>query len=142
MVDPNSVGGGDDHDNKAARCQIRLTEKAELHRLQAMERAADKLFPAGRLPDPDDVMPLEELTEVQSNGLLLVVVWAGAIATHWSQELPVQGLNTGPLNQHDSLPEDFFCQPADIAEEVFHVAHQPRSVWSFDVEIRPFAEKW
>ena len=65
-----------------------------------------------------------------------------AIATPWSQDLPVQGLNTGPLNQHDSLPEDFFCQPADIAEEVFHVAHQPRSAWSFDTEIRPFAEKW
>lgn len=64
------------------------------------------------------------------------------IATPWSQDLPVQGLNTGALNQHHSLPEDFFCQPADIAEEVFHVAHQPRSAWSFDTEIRPFAEKW
>ncbi len=39
-------------------------------------------------------------------------------------------------------PEDFFSQPEDIAEEVFHVAHQPRSTWSFDVEIRPFREKW
>lgn len=38
--------------------------------------------------------------------------------------------------------EDFFCKPVDIAEEVFHVAHQPRSAWSFDVEIRPFGEKW
>ena len=65
-----------------------------------------------------------------------------AIATPWSQDLPVQGLNTSPLNQHNSVPEDFFCQPADIAEEVFHVAHQPRSAWSFDIEIRPFAEKW
>jgi len=39
-------------------------------------------------------------------------------------------------------PDEFFSKPADIAEEVFHVAHQPRSTWSFDVEIRPFGEKW
>ncbi len=39
-------------------------------------------------------------------------------------------------------PDDFFSFPTDIAEEVFHVAQQPRSTWSFDVEIRPFGEKW
>ncbi len=39
-------------------------------------------------------------------------------------------------------PDDFFSKPEAIAEEVFHVAHQDRSTWSFDVEIRPFAEKW
>ena len=39
-------------------------------------------------------------------------------------------------------PDDFFSKPADIADEVFHVTHQPRSTWSFDVEIRPYGEKW
>lgn len=39
-------------------------------------------------------------------------------------------------------PDDFFIQPADIAEEVWHVAHQARSAWSFNVEIRPFGETW
>jgi short-subunit dehydrogenase len=39
-------------------------------------------------------------------------------------------------------PDDFFSFPTDIAEEVFHVAQQPRSTWSFDVEIRPFGEHW
>ncbi len=43
---------------------------------------------------------------------------------------------------HPDKPDEFFIKPADIAAEVFHVAHQPRSAWSFDVEIRPFAEKW
>ncbi len=43
---------------------------------------------------------------------------------------------------HPDKPEDFFIKPDDIAGEVFHVAHQPRSAWSFDVEIRPFGEKW
>ena len=39
-------------------------------------------------------------------------------------------------------PDDYFSKPADIADEVFHVTHQPRSTWSFDVEIRPYGEKW
>ena len=43
---------------------------------------------------------------------------------------------------HPDKPDEFFIKPVDIAEEVFHVAHQPRSAWSFDVEIRPFGEKW
>ena len=39
-------------------------------------------------------------------------------------------------------PDDFFCKPDDIAGEVWHLAHQPRSAWSFDVTIRPFGERW
>ena len=39
-------------------------------------------------------------------------------------------------------PDDFFIRPSDIAEEIWHVAHQPRSAWSFNVEVRPFRETW
>lgn len=39
-------------------------------------------------------------------------------------------------------PDEFFSQPSDIAHEVFHMAHQPRSTWSFDTVIRPFGENW
>jgi NAD(P)-dependent dehydrogenase (short-subunit alcohol dehydrogenase family) len=39
-------------------------------------------------------------------------------------------------------PDDFFARPADIAEEVFRMAHQPRSAWSFESVIRPFGEAW
>jgi NADP-dependent 3-hydroxy acid dehydrogenase YdfG len=38
--------------------------------------------------------------------------------------------------------DDFFIQPTDIADEIWHVVHQPRSAWSFNVEIRPFKESW
>lgn len=38
--------------------------------------------------------------------------------------------------------EDFFAKPSAIADEVFHLAHQDRSTWAFDLTIRPFAEKW
>lgn len=39
-------------------------------------------------------------------------------------------------------PDDFFTKPDAIAETVFHVALQERSAWTFEVDLRPFAESW
>jgi NAD(P)-dependent dehydrogenase (short-subunit alcohol dehydrogenase family) len=39
-------------------------------------------------------------------------------------------------------PDEFFIKPAAIADEVWHVAHQDRCAWSFNVELRPFRETW
>jgi short-subunit dehydrogenase len=39
-------------------------------------------------------------------------------------------------------PDDFFIKPGAIADEIWHVAHQDRSAWSFNVEVRPFREAW
>jgi len=39
-------------------------------------------------------------------------------------------------------PDDFFIKPKAIADEIWHVAHQDRSAWSFNVELRPFGESW
>ena len=39
-------------------------------------------------------------------------------------------------------PDSFFMQPAAIAGEVWHLAHQDRSAWSFLHELRPFGETW
>jgi NADP-dependent 3-hydroxy acid dehydrogenase YdfG len=39
-------------------------------------------------------------------------------------------------------PDEFFIAPAAIADEAWHIASQPRSAWSFNVEIRPFGETW
>jgi NAD(P)-dependent dehydrogenase (short-subunit alcohol dehydrogenase family) len=38
--------------------------------------------------------------------------------------------------------DDYFAHPDAIADEVFHIAHQHPSTWSFDHIIRPFAERW
>jgi len=38
--------------------------------------------------------------------------------------------------------DDFFIRPDDVAETVWWLARQPRSAWSFEVEARPFGEKW
>jgi NAD(P)-dependent dehydrogenase (short-subunit alcohol dehydrogenase family) len=43
---------------------------------------------------------------------------------------------------HPDKPDEFFAKPAAIAEEFFRVAHQDRSAWSFNVELRPFGERW
>jgi len=38
--------------------------------------------------------------------------------------------------------DDYFAHPDAIADEVYHIAHQHPSTWSFDHVIRPFAENW
>ena len=39
-------------------------------------------------------------------------------------------------------PDDFFCQPRDIAQTCYDIAHQPKTTWSSDVVIRPYCEQW
>ena len=40
------------------------------------------------------------------------------------------------------VPNDGFAMPDDIADEVWHLAHQARSVWTSDLWIRPFKESF
>lgn len=51
---------------------IRPALKTELTHLHAIERAAAVLFPVGRIPDVDDVMPLADLIKATEDGLLFV----------------------------------------------------------------------
>ncbi len=37
-------------------------------------------------------------------------------------------------------PDEFVCRPTEIAGECGHLAHLPRSAWTFDVMIRPDRE--
>jgi NAD(P)-dependent dehydrogenase (short-subunit alcohol dehydrogenase family) len=39
-------------------------------------------------------------------------------------------------------PDDFFIAPDGVAETAWWLTRQPRSAWSFEVEARPFGEKW
>ncbi|MGO4327110.1 SDR family NAD(P)-dependent oxidoreductase [Cupriavidus sp. 2TAF22] len=76
------------------------------------------------------------------------------LAESMARELGKQGVHVAYLlidavidlawtrKRYPGAPDDFFIRPADIAEEVWHVTHQPRSAWSFNVEIRPFGENW
>jgi short-subunit dehydrogenase len=44
--------------------------------------------------------------------------------------------------RYPDRPDSFFIKPPAIADEVWHVLHQDKSAWSFNVEIRPFGENW
>jgi NAD(P)-dependent dehydrogenase (short-subunit alcohol dehydrogenase family) len=39
-------------------------------------------------------------------------------------------------------PDDFFLKPDAIAEAIWHLVQQDRSAWTFEVDLRPFGEKW
>jgi NAD(P)-dependent dehydrogenase (short-subunit alcohol dehydrogenase family) len=39
-------------------------------------------------------------------------------------------------------PDDFFVKPEGVAETAYQLTQQDRSAWSFEVEARPFGEKW
>ena len=52
--------------------RIRPADETEFDALQDIERAASVLFPPGRLPDPEDVMPKGELRNALDAHLLYV----------------------------------------------------------------------
>jgi ribosomal protein S18 acetylase RimI-like enzyme len=58
---------------------IRHAQRADLAHLQPIERAASALFPEGRIPDVDDVMPMDELERGLSNASLLVAESDGIV---------------------------------------------------------------
>jgi NAD(P)-dependent dehydrogenase (short-subunit alcohol dehydrogenase family) len=39
-------------------------------------------------------------------------------------------------------PDEFFVKPDDVAATAAWLTAQPRSAWAFEVEARPFGEKW
>jgi NAD(P)-dependent dehydrogenase (short-subunit alcohol dehydrogenase family) len=39
-------------------------------------------------------------------------------------------------------PDEFFIQPAGIADAVHHLVKQDRSAWTFELDLRPYGESW
>lgn len=39
-------------------------------------------------------------------------------------------------------PDDFFMKADDIAESVYFLTKQPKSSWTFELDLRPFGENW
>ena len=39
-------------------------------------------------------------------------------------------------------PDTFFLKPDDMAATAVWLASQPRSAWTFEVDVRPFGENW
>ena len=40
------------------------------------------------------------------------------------------------------LKDEDFAKPDDLAESIFQVSQQPRSAWTFNMDLRPFKETW
>ncbi len=40
------------------------------------------------------------------------------------------------------LPDDAFLNPDDIAETIWSVTQQPKSAWTFELDVRPYRENW
>ena len=56
----------------------------------------------------------------------------------------VDGVVGGPVTRSrmGDRPDDFFIDPAGVASIAADLAAQDRAAWSFEVEARPFKEKW
>ncbi|MFT4585070.1 MAG: NAD(P)-dependent dehydrogenase (short-subunit alcohol dehydrogenase family) [Gammaproteobacteria bacterium] len=39
-------------------------------------------------------------------------------------------------------PDEFFIKPSAIANSIWHVVHQDRSAWTFELDLRPYCENW
>ena len=39
-------------------------------------------------------------------------------------------------------PDDYFISPDDLAQSVWFLTQQPPSTWTFELDVRPFGEKW
>jgi short-subunit dehydrogenase len=63
------------------------------------------------------------------------VVIDAVIDLTWTRQMMKQRLGK-------DAPDEFFIRPSAIADEIWHVVHQERSAWSFNVEVRPFGETW
>jgi NAD(P)-dependent dehydrogenase (short-subunit alcohol dehydrogenase family) len=42
----------------------------------------------------------------------------------------------------EDKPDSFFLMPEEIAKAVHFLAHQERSAWTFELDLRPYAEHW
>ncbi len=58
--------------------------------------------------------------------------------------LIIDGVIETPMTRQffSTQPVDFFLQADAIANTAFHLTQQSRSAWTFELDIRPFGEKW
>lgn len=72
-----------------------------------------------------------------------------SLAQSFARQLGPEGIHValvivdGGIGTDDqNLDEGTHLRPSDIAQTVYHLATQPKSAWSFEVDVRPFNENW
>src|SRR6478736_1474919 len=59
------------------------------------------------------------------------------VDTEWVRQRRVEALGPGALDNPDLL-----MPPSSVAASYWQLYQQPKSAWTFEMEIRPFGEKW
>ena len=59
------------------------------------------------------------------------------VDTEWVRQRRLEALGPNALDNPDLL-----MPPSSVAESYWLLYQQPRSAWTFELEIRPFGEKW
>ena len=59
------------------------------------------------------------------------------VDTEWVRQRRIEALGPDALNDPDAL-----MPPSSVAESYWLLYQQPKSAWTFELEIRPFGEKW
>jgi NAD(P)-dependent dehydrogenase (short-subunit alcohol dehydrogenase family) len=59
------------------------------------------------------------------------------VDTEWVRQRRIEALGPGALDNPDLL-----MPPSSVAESYWLLYQQPRTAWTFELEIRPFGEKW
>jgi len=74
------------------------------------------------------------------------------MAQSMARELSPQGIHVAHIVVDGGIRSDRRAEPADkpdslldpdaIAESYMHLIHQPRSAWAWEIELRPWVEKF
>ena len=71
-----------------------------------------------------------------------------SLAQSFARQLGPEGIHValvivdGGIGTNEQSRDEGMLRPDDIAETVYHLAKQPKSAWSFEVDVRPFKESW
>lgn len=71
-----------------------------------------------------------------------------SLAQSLARQLGPEGIHValvivdGGIGDDELSGDEGQLRPSDIASTVFHLAAQPKSAWTFEVDVRPFKETW
>lgn len=71
-----------------------------------------------------------------------------SLAQSFARQLGPEGIHVavvivdGAIGTDDQSSDAGTLRPSDIADTVYHLAAQPKSAWTFEVDVRPFKESW
>jgi NAD(P)-dependent dehydrogenase (short-subunit alcohol dehydrogenase family) len=71
-----------------------------------------------------------------------------SLAQSFARQLGPEGIHValvivdGGIGTDEQSDDEGRLRPSDIAATVYHLATQPKSAWTFEVDVRPFKENW